>query len=305
MRRWFLALTVLVAAAVAAPPLFFALFPVEVPDLPAPGRRISVGGDMAVNALVRGDGSAVVLIHGLPGTAYNWQAVSDRLALRGHRVVAYDRVGYGRSDRRSADDFSVDANARELLALLEAEDLRDTTVVGWSYGGKTAMTAALSDSSRIGRLVLVGSAGFWDSAPPPSRLFSILFSAPVVEWMAAVPPLFRGMQQAMGVQFFSEQPVPGWFSLQSRANFALSTTRHTWRQEAARFRFDGPDPAPIDRPILVIHGDDDRVIPLEVGEWIHARAPRSELLVVEGGSHALPATHPVLVADRIEDFAAR
>jgi pimeloyl-ACP methyl ester carboxylesterase len=113
------------------------------------------------------------------------------------------------------------------------------------------------------------------------------------------------MQRGMGLQFFSEQPVPGWFSLQSNANFALATTRHTWRQEAARFRFDGPDPAPIDRPMLVIHGDDDRVIPLEVGEWIHARAPRSELLVVEGGSHALPATHPVLVADRIEDFAAR
>ena len=305
MSRWILAFALLASAAVTLPPLFFAVFPVDLPDLPAPGLRVPVGGGVAVNALIRGDGSPVVLIHGLPGTAYNWQAVSDRLALRGHRVVAYDRVGYGRSDRRSADDFSVDANAKELLALLEAEDLRDTTVVGWSYGGKTAMTAALSDASRIGRLVLVGSAGLWESAPPPSRIFSILFSAPVVEWMAAVPPLFRGMQRGMGVQFFSEQPVPGWFSLQSQANFALAATRHTWRQEAARFRFDGPDPAPIDRPILVIHGDDDRVIPLEVGEWIHARAPRSELLVVKGGSHALPATHPALVADRIEEFAAR
>ena len=305
MRRWILAVAALAMATIALPPLFFAVFPVEVPDLPAPGRRIPVGSGVAVNALVQGDGSPVVLVHGLPGTAYNWQAVTDRLAGRGHRVLAYDRVGYGRSDRRPAGDFTVDANAVELLALLKAEDLRDATVVGWSYGGKTAMTAALIDPARIGRLVLVGSAGLWESAPPPSRLFSILFSAPVVEWMAAVPPLFRGMQRGMGLQFFSEQPVPGWFSLQSQANFALATTRHTWRREAARFRFDGPDPAPIERPILVIHGDDDRVIPLEVGEWIHARAPRSELLVVKGGSHALPATHPALVADRIEECAAR
>lgn len=305
MRRALLGLAAFAVAAVALPPLFFTVFPVEVPDLPAAGRRVPVAGGAAVNALVRGEGPAVVLIHGLPGTGYNWHGVSDRLVQRGHRVVAYDRLGYGRSDPRPGKDFSVDANARDLLALLETEDLRNATVAGWSYGGKTAMTAALRDASRIGRLVLIGSAGRWDAVPPASPVFSALFSRPVMEWLAAVPPLFLGLQRGMGLQFFSEQPVPDWFSRQSRANFALAGTRHTWRREAARFRFDGPDPAPIDRPILVIHGDDDRVIPLEVGEWIHARAPRSELLVVEGGSHALPATHPGLVADRIEAFVGR
>ena len=102
-------------------------------------------------------------------------------------------------------------------------------MVGWSYGGKTAMSAALLDPSRIGRLVLVCSAGLWESAPPPSRVISLLFSEPMVEWMASVPPLFRGLQRGMGVQFFSEQPVPDWFSRQSSANFALAGTRNCAR----------------------------------------------------------------------------
>ena len=54
----------------------------------------------------------------------------------------------------------------------------------------------------------------------------------------------------------------------------------------------------------MIHGDDDRLVPLAVGEGLHQSAQRSELLVVEGGSHMLPITHPDLLADRIAAFTA-
>lgn len=304
MRRVLAGIALLVIGVIVLPPLYYRLVGEPPPSLPPAGRRIQVADGVSVNALERGSGPAVVLVHGLPGTGYNWEAVAEGLAARGHRVIAYDRVGYGRSDARADDDYTPEANARDLLALLEAEGLEDATVVGWSYGGKTAMLAALADPSRIGRLVLVGSAGYWADPPPPSVVIDIIASKPVLEWMASVPPVFQGLQQGMGAQFFSDQSVPDWFVGPSSANFALEQTRDTWREEGARFRFDGPDPSTIALPILIVHGDDDRIIPLVVAEEIHDRAPNSELVVIEGGSHALPATHPAEFSDLIASFAA-
>jgi len=302
MRRFFLAILVLVGVSVVLPPLFYAFVPEELPELPPPGGRIAVGGGVSVNAVARGSGAPVVLAHGLPGTAYDWAPLTEALAERGLGVLAYDRVGFGHSDPRPNDDFTIEANARELLGLLESEDLRDATIVGWSYGGGTAIVAARLDPSRIGRLVLVGSSGPLEGEPP--AIFAVLFSAPVLAWVRAVPPVSRGMQRVMSIEAFSEQPQPDWWLPQLRANLAAPHTSRTLREEGARFSGDGLDPAPIERPILVIHGDDDRLVPLAVGEGLHQSAQRSELLVVEGGSHMLPITHPDLLADRIAAFTA-
>jgi len=297
-------MALLVLGGIVLPPLLYRVLGDPPPSMPPAGRRIPVAEGVSVNALERGRGRPVVLVHGLPGTGYNWEAVAEGLAARGYRVIAYDRVGYGRSDARANDDFTPEANARDLLALLEEEELEDATVVGWSYGGKTAMLAARADPTRIGRLVLVGSAGYWADPPAPSVVIDVIASKPVLEWMASVPPVFRGLQKGMGAQFFSDQPVPEWFANPSSANFALAQTRDTWREESRRFRFDGPDPSTIALPILIVHGDDDRVIPLVVAQGIHDRAPNSTLVVIEGGSHALPATHPAQFADLVASFAS-
>lgn len=304
MRRLLVGLALLLALGLAGPPAWFSIFPVETPPLPEPGRLVELDAGAAVNLVEQGEGPPVVLVHGLPGTAYHWSAVTEALADRGHRVLAYDRVGYGHSEPRADDDYTVHANAMELVALLGAEELDQATVVGWSYGGMTAMTAALLDPSRMGRLVLIGTAGLWEEAPPPSPVFDLLFSAPVQAWIVSVPPLFRSFQQGMGELFFSEQPVPAGFARTSTALFAQPGTRHTWRQEGRHFRFDGPDPSPIERPILLLHGDDDRIAPLVIAQGIASRAPDARLVSFPGGSHALPATHPGWVAGHIAAFAA-
>lgn len=297
------ALLLLLLTAVALPPLVFALLPERAPALPPPGRRVPVADGVAVNAIERGEGPTVVLVHGLPGCGYDWTPLLDALATRGLHALAYDRVGYGRSDGRPDDDFTVDANARELLALLAHEDLRDATVVGWSYGGTTAIRAAIQDPSRIGRLVLVGSAGPGVEQSDPPAVFAVLFSAPVMAWMAAVPPVSRGVQTTLSRQAFSGQPEPDWWLPQLSANFASTQTRRSFREEEAQFSLDGLDPSPIDRPILVVHGDRDQLVPLAVGRWLHDHARDAQLTIVKGGSHMLPITHAELLADRIAAFA--
>lgn len=307
MRRILLVVLVLGAAVVALPPLYFELYPVQPPQLPAPGPRLVVNGKgLAVNAVERGSGPPIVLIHGLPGCAYDWAPLMDALAERGFHAIAYDRIGYGRSDARPDDDFTIAANARDLLGLLESQDLHDVTLVGHSYGGPVAIEAAGRDASRIGRLVLIASAGPPEAGgEPPPAIFRVMFSAPVLAWLRAVPPAGRAVQAAMSRDAFATEPQPEWWLPQLAANMGGPNSLRSFGAEGAKVGAgDAPiDPVTVSRPILLFHGDDDRLVPLSVGKWIKDHARQAELVVIAGGSHMLPITHTGELADRIASFA--
>lgn len=304
MKRLILVILGLLVAGVVLPPLYFAVFPAEVPKLPPPGRPIAVGDGMSVNAIDRGKGRPVVLVHGLPGSAYDWAPLSEALASRGHRVIAYDRVGYGYSDARTNDAFTPDGNARDLLGLLETEDLRDVTVVGWSYGGPVAIIAARRDPSRIGRLVLIGSGGPSDDPEEPPAAMALLQSRPVRWYLAAVPPLGRGLQAALSEAAFSGGEQPDWWLPNLAANFAMPNMRVTYYAEGERFMESELGIEELEQPILLLHGNDDRLAPLAIGEWLARHARHSKLQVIEAGSHMIPITHASELANSIQDFVA-
>jgi pimeloyl-ACP methyl ester carboxylesterase len=302
IRRLLLVLLGLVMAAIALPPVWYGVFPQPAPELPPPGRRVALASGVSVNVLEEGSGPPVVLVHGLPGTAYDWRVTSPLLAAHGRRAIAYDRVGYGWSDPRpDGAAFDVASNAGELLALLEALDLRDVTVVGHSYGGGTAIVAAQRDPSRMSRVILVGSAGpGLEATQPPPALARVVFSAPVLGWLHAVPPLARGVQGAVSEQAFSSASEPDWWRPQLAANFGRPHTATSWRLEGAALAGEPmPDPTGLELPVIVVHGDDDRLVPVAVGRELARRAPHARLVVVPGASHMLPITHAELLVDEI------
>jgi pimeloyl-ACP methyl ester carboxylesterase len=306
MRRWLLALTALAIAALALPPLWYAAFPEPAPELPPPGRAVEIAPGTSVNLIEAGAGPAIVLVHGHPGCAYDWAPLQTELARRGHRAIAYDRVGYGRSDGRAPGRISVETNAAELVRLLAALELREVTLVGWSYGGGTSIVAAKRDPSRIARLALVGSVGpgVEERSAVPAPLIDFL-AGPVLSWVSSVPPAARRLRAAMTTAAFHPDAVPDWFRTQLAANFARPHTLATFRSEGRDLGGEADlDPGPIELPILVIHGDEDRLVPLAVAETLHARAPGSDLRVIPRAGHMPPITHAALLADAIADFAA-
>jgi pimeloyl-ACP methyl ester carboxylesterase len=312
MKHFLVVLIALLAAVVVLPPLYYAVFPYEAaPLLPPPGQRVILPGGAGVNVIEEGDGPPVVLSHGLPGSAYDWRALLPEIADRGYRAIAYGRVGYGHSDPRPGGDYTPEANARELNGLLEALDLDDVTVVGWSYGGVTAMLAALENSSRLARIVLVGTGGP-DSAeaepPEPHFIMTLMNSEPVLRWRAAVPPTGVALMRAGSDMAFSGGPQPDWWLEGLRANFERWGTLMAYTGEmggVASASIDATfDPESILQPVLILHGDDDWAAPVEIGRYLHTVIPRSELIEIEGGSHMLPVTHAAEIADRIAAFAA-
>jgi pimeloyl-ACP methyl ester carboxylesterase len=311
VRRVFGVLVGIIAAAVVLPPLWYLVFPYESPpDLPPAGTRIELDGGIGMNVVEAGSGAPVVLAHGLPGSAYDWRELVPELSARGRRAIAYDRVGYGRSDPRANGRYTPSANAEELLGLLAALDLRDVTLVGWSYGGVTAMVAAMTDSSRLGRLVLIGTGGpdNPDAGPPELPGFMrFMNSRPVLRWRAAVPSTGVALMKLSSGLAFSGGKQPDWWLPGLRANMARTETVIAYVSEMGGI---GADPASdadftpetITLSTLLLHGDDDQLAPVAISRYLDTQIPNSKLVEYPGASHMLPVTHASQVAEQIVAF---
>jgi pimeloyl-ACP methyl ester carboxylesterase len=307
MKRALFYLVLSLAAFIILPPLWFAIFPEPKPDLPPAGERVTVTPSQRINVIEQGRGPTVVLIHGHPGCAYDWRPVMGELATRGFHTLAYDRVGYGYSDGRQNDDYMVEANAEELLGLLDAKRLEDVTVVGWSYGGGVAMIGARKDPSRMARLVLVASVGPGiEKRDGPPQLVADFMVGPGFSWLGLVPPLSKRVRNLLTAEAFNPDPISPKYVRILNANFARPYTLWTFRHEGRDL--DGRakiDPEGVDLPILIIQGDGDRLVPAAVAEELHRRAPGSDLWMIEDAGHMLPITHAEALAERIADFARR
>ena len=181
---WLSAVGGLLVLLVVAAPVYSPLLGLGPPAPPAPGHRVEIGPGLHLNVFDEGAGPAIVLVPGLPGSAYDWQPLPERLIAAGYRVVRYDRLGYGHSDRRARDqDYWIEPNARELLALIAALGLDRPVVLGWSYGSEVAQRAALDAAERIDALVLVGTPDERDAGKKePGLIERVMYTELVMRW---------------------------------------------------------------------------------------------------------------------------
>lgn len=309
MRR-VLVVVVILAAIAVLPPLL-----APGPDrraLPAPGRLVPVGHgiQLAVTELGKpGTGPPVVLVHGLPSSAADWGDVPRRLAALGSQVVVYDRAGFGFSTRPPPvpGSYTLASSARDLKGLLDALGLQRVALVGWSYGGGVVQLLAQEAPERVSELVLLGSVGphYEEKREEPLafRLVSTPVGLPLLIWVQGIPPLGRALTHQALVDAFSgaARIPPGW-ERRTRAMLALPGTLRSYTLESRRMDLSVLHPEEIRAPTLVLQGQADRLVSTAVAQDLAQRIPGAKLMLVPGGSHMLPATHPDLVARDIHDF---
>lgn len=283
----------------------------DLSALPPRDRAVAIGDGIELNVREVGAGAPIVLVHGLPSNIGDWAGVPDALAALGHRVVVYDRAGYGWSSRPPVADgnYSLASNASDLGALLDELGIERATLVGWSYGGGVVQTFALAHPDRVSGLVLLGSVGPLNAAAQPQLMDRIANSAigpPLFNYVTSVPSLGRGvMEGALAEVFSGAANVPAGYLERASAQMALPGTIDAWIAEQSNAGYDALQPESIPIPTLVLHGGDDRAVPVAIANDLAQRLPNDELVVVEGGSHMLPITHPDLVATQVHAFAVK
>ena len=239
-------------------------------------------------------GTPVVLSHGWPLNSDAWDAGALFLAEHGHRVIAHDRRGHGRSTQTWHGN-EMDTYADDLACLIEALDLQDVTLVGHSTGGgEIVHYLGRHGSERVAKLVLV-------SAVPPLMLqaddnpaglpidvFDAIRSGEVTNRSQLYRDLADGPFFGHNRKQDVDQGFRDAFWLQSMACGHRAAHECIAAFSATDFR---PDLERVDVPTLVIHGDDDQIVPFEVGGRRSAEIIRGAMLLVyEGSGHALPDT---------------
>ena len=310
MRRIGLGLLIVILGVALLPPLGAWIFQWGPnPDaLPLRGSSVRIGKDLKLNVLDFGSGSPVVLVHGLPSSATDWAATPQTLAAKGHRVIAYDRAGFGYSSRPAptADRYTYESNAQDLAALLDTLGIQRAALVGWSYGGAVVQTFARQAPERVSHLVLVAAVGPAQPDGTSDPLGLILHSGlgtPILQWVSAIPPLaLRMTHDNLVAAFGREAAIPQGWTEYTMAMLALPGTLRSFVLEEQRGNAAALQPEALRMPALVLQGTDDRLVPAFVGEDLHRRLPGSQLVMVPDGSHMLPVTHTELVAEQIHTF---
>lgn len=242
-----------------------------------------------------GSGQPVLFSHGWPLTADAWDAQMVFLASEGFRVIAHDRRSHGRSDQTWHGN-NMDTYADDLAALIDQLDLRDLVLVGHSTGGgEVAHYIGRHGTSRVAKVVLVG-------AVPPLMLRT--------ESNPGGLPLevFDGIRKGTfdnRSQFYKDLATP-FYGYNREGAFLSEGVRDSFWLQGMMGGLKGQldcirefsevdyteDLKKIDRPTLLIHGDDDQIVP--IGASAHETVKLvngSELKVYAGADHGLTVTH--------------
>lgn len=253
-----------------------------------------------------GEGDPVVLIHGWPLSGQAWAGQVPALSDAGHRVITYDRRGFGASEKPDGG-YDYDTLADDLAGLLEALDLRKVTLVGFSMGGgEVARYVGRHGEDRLQSLVFAG-------AVPPYLLKTDdnpeggLGEDDVAGMKQGAADDREGFMDGFTTSFFSVGDRLAVTEEQRRDALELIEPA---RQEAVlacidafgRTDFRG-DLAKVTVPTLVLHGDSDGIVPFEVsGQRTAATISGSTLTVIPDAPHGFNVSHATEFNAALLDF---
>jgi non-heme chloroperoxidase len=242
-----------------------------------------------------GSGPPVVLIHGYPLSGRAWDKQVPVLLEAGHRVITYDRRGFGKSSQPTSG-YDYDTFAADLQTLMDELDLDEATLVGHSMGtGEVTRYLGNYGSARVARAVLVSPIPpfLLQTGDNPEGLPASLFEGFIQTAKADTPAWMKGFLDSfynidvLGGTLVSDQAFQASWNLATAASaIAAVACIPTWETD---FRDDLPK---IDVPVLVVHGDADRVLPFgNTGKRLPGLIKDIKLTVIEGGPHAISWTH--------------
>jgi len=242
-----------------------------------------------------GSGKPVVLIHGYPLSGASWEKQVPVLLNGGYRVITYDRRGFGRSSQPT-DGYNYDTFAKDLRTLITNLKLKDVTLVGFSMGGgEIARYFGKYGSKGIRKAVIIGG------IPPfllktsdnpegvDGSVFEGIKTAVAADRYAFFTDFFKNFyntDQFLGKRVSEDVVRASWNIAAGASATASLACVSTWLEDFRK------NLTRVNVPTLVIHGDEDRIVPLAAAGQRTAKLVKgARLVVVRGGPHCIPWTH--------------
>jgi len=256
-----------------------------------------------------GTGQPIVFSHGWPLSADDWEAQMLFFGQQGYRIIAHDRRGHGRSSQ-TWDGNEMDTYADDLAALFEALNLKDAIMVGHSTGGgEVARYLGRHGSGRVAKAVLI-------SAVPPLMLKT-------EDNPGGLPiSVFDDLRAALAAnraQFYKDITLPFYGYNRPGAKISEGIRERWWLQGmlgGVKAHYDcirafsetdfTEDLKTIDIPVLVMHGDDDQIVPIGAAGLMSAKIlKKATLKVYPGFPHGMPTTNADQINADLSAFIGR
>jgi pimeloyl-ACP methyl ester carboxylesterase len=290
--------------------------------IPAMRRLLEAGGSSAASVttevagapfhhLEEGTGPPVVLLHGGSGGGANWFRLLPALA-RQHRVLAPDLPGFGLSAAVEPQPPLGTVAAALLESWLEAQGVRTALVVGTSFGGLVAVRLAQRAPQRVGRLLLLDSAGLGRGIHPLARLAMLPGLAAL-----ALHPTRRGTRSVLvtlltanrsGLSAEQVDALTDYLYLSARAagtRYLARTMRHFGSAGGQREVVTAAELQRLRLPASVVWGARDRFLPLSHARAAARHLPDARLVIIEDAGHSPNWETPEAVLDAIAELQRR
>lgn len=246
----------------------------------------------------QGTGQPVVLIHGYPLSGHSWELQTRELLAAGYRVITYDRRGFGQSSKVGSG-YDYDTFAADLNALLEALDLQDVALVGFSMGtGELARYISRYGHERIAKLAFLASLEPFlvarDDNPQgvPQDVFDGIEAAAKKDrfaWFTQFFSNFYNLDETLGNRISQDVVNSNWNVAVSSAPVAAHAVVSSWIED---FRDDVDAVRASGKPCMILHGTADNILPIDAtARRFHEILPEVEYFEIENAPHGLLWTH--------------
>lgn len=263
-------------------------------------------GDISLYYEDHGSGDPVVLIHGYPLSGSSWERQVPALLAAGHRVITYDRRGFGKSSQPSAG-YNYDTFAQDLHKLIGHLHLREFALVGFSMGGgEIARYIGKYGSKGVTKAVFISSVPPFLLKTPDNpegvdrAVFDGIEKAVTADRYAFFTGFFKDFyntDQLLGKRISEQSVQASWNIAASASATASLACVPAWYEDFRK------DLARVDVPTLVIHGDADRIVPFaSAGQRTAQLVKGAKLHVIKDGPHAVIWTHADEVTPELVNF---
>jgi non-heme chloroperoxidase len=253
-----------------------------------------------------GSGNPIVLIHGYPLSGASWEKQLPGLLAAGHRVITYDRRGFGKSSQPTTG-YNYDTFAEDLHKLVTHLELRDFALAGFSMGGgEVARYIGKYGSKGVSKAVIISGVPpfLLKTADNPEGVDGSVFEgiqkAVAADRYAFFADFFNNFYNTdvlLGKRVSQQTVQASWNTAAGASATASLACVPTWHED---FR---NDVARIDVPTLVLHGDADRILPITASGQRTAKLIKgARLVVVKDGPHCITWTHAEEVNSELLDF---